>query len=301
MNRPSEALVGPSPRERKVVPFPRTLPELRHAAELNLGQPLSGRYRMYHEGREINKTTMKELKPGDSISVKHVQRERPQPTDPVISTQKAHFIAHPPEPPVQPLYSDDTSILTERSQGKPLDAKSTFKTDFPKHDVSDPSYIDPNWQKSHIYTPSGGLSGRSETSYSRQFPWRDATPRRPLGSDSKSVLTDAVIGKPMLAKSSYAGDYARAPGFRPDPARATCDDSTSILTDWGAHYKFEGQSVYKNSFVPPSEPGRQPSARPERTLPPRRQLEGASEYRRHYWNTERPPVLTMEPLPNEGE
>lgn len=266
---------------RRVVPLPRTLPELKQEATMNFGA--HGRLHLRHQGREIHHPEcVKGIRHMDVVHAEFASRDVVEPQPKWQSTQKADFVKPQWQAPEVPVMDDFASALTEVTKGAKFDSTgSRYTTDFlgmpgePKGSRMEGIDI----FSTHI--PMGSDNTPRGTTYRSHYPWKyeDAVKRPP---DNHSVLTAAVKGQPLGGVSNHTHSYTpRVYGADPPP-KATCDDSYSTLSLISQGKPFTGCSVYKDNFSQPTEDGRQPSARPKRTLQPHRAFGGVSEYRRRY-------------------
>jgi len=286
------------PRTRRTIPLPRTLPELQHHAHTHFGH--KGRLRMYHRAKEVVHPSMiSNIAHDDVVKVRADRRKLQEASvDIPLTTHQAHYVRHPLEPPVQPAGTDDESSLTDDMRGKKLGGPSCYKRDYvphPPHGPEEPA--DVGIFKTHVKNHGGNPDYR--TSYAMHYPWKDVQEAPPpCGTDDASVLTDAMMGKPLDASTIYQEHYVpKRPATHP-----SFPLGRSVLTEWLTKEPFHGQSTYDRHYVKKPLTGRQPSARPPRDMPGERPFQAGSEYRRNYDPKElgKPLHCHLEHVPNRN-
>jgi len=204
-------------------------------------------------------------------------------------------VRHSPRPPPKPAMADDTSVLTDLSQGKPLEGQSHYRADFaPFPAESLNMYSDAAARaamfKSNIVNHAAEANPTS--TYASHYPWKYERQLPPAGSDDASVLTVAVKGQPCTTRSSYKDHFAQ-PTPRPEPVLASPRKgrNASTLTEFATRQPWEVQGTsYSSHYAPHPLSGRQPSARPEHKFLPQQAFAGSSEYSRQYTQGRQPLV-----------
>merc|ERR1719464_549110 len=82
------------------------------------------------------------LRDGDTVIVRP-HRRVPKAPQHMLTTHQADYVRHPPQTPVQPTMSDDTSTLSDQVQGKRMDGTTVYNDDYvPKAACADPAHGD---------------------------------------------------------------------------------------------------------------------------------------------------------------
>lgn len=245
----------------------------------------SGCLRLYHKGTILlySATQMKQVQDGDLIVVRRSEIHRPNTvpgTPTALSTHQADFTRHPLTKHVEKAGADYESILTERTKGAALDGMSRYAMDYVRHPlIPNPPYQPPSALELHN-EPLG------TTTYSREFPWREGTPRKALGSISDSAvrqssLSEASQKERFKGASSYSVDFSWRDGTMRELALSPQFLRMSSVGP-PPDTPFSAVSTYASDFQKLCA-GRQKSARPKEDLSRlNAPFQGTSEYRREY-------------------
>lgn len=277
-----------TPRDRKTVPLPGSLPELQQSAALHFNH--GGHLRLYHEGRELHHGgAVADLMPNAIVKVRLDRGLRaPGGTIDTISTHRSDYVKHPPYEQLKAMGSDDQSILTELSHGKRLEGESRYKTDYSVPDPSGRARQDKVANRiSSVFRHGNVPTGM--TAYQSEFPWRDIRADDNGKLDDKSVLSKAALGKKFTARTVYEEDFLKR-GETVVPERPLVNDSTSTLTEATKRASFEGATTYGGHFIKHVDIGRQPNCRPPNKGPGKRLFGGNSEYGRQYNGSKMTPM-----------